>query len=411
MKIMYLSFNNPLSRPGPYKKETALCSALSAEAAKRGSVFKGVNVSFDTTGGKLPYKDENYTVILAKYPFQGVVEKIKLPVIKSVLKSISYQKLVYKEILDYRPEVLICRYTWIPLFSICGIKKILKKLILITDHQTMEGKEFLSLSLCGGLVKKAVESICFKKKFKTLDAVIAVTSDIAKYEIRRGGENKPFFVLTNGVCLDGYKEKKYRAIKDDKLELLFLASHAFPWNGIDRLLQGMARYSGKTDILLHVVGDMEKEYRGLVLKLRLTDKVVFHGKKFNEELDEIFDTVHIGIGILALHRNGLKVATSLKAREYLARGIPFMIGYEDEDIKEVFPYVLKIPANEEPIDISAVVAFTKKIYAESGQRMTGEIRDYAKKNIDYRGKVKGLMDFIEKLYEVKHGNKYSAANL
>lgn len=42
--------------------------------------------------------------------------------------------------------------------------------------------------------------------------------------------------------------------------------------------------------------------------------------------------MNIGIGTLALHRKGMKEASPLKVREYLAYGLPVILGYKDTDV-------------------------------------------------------------------------------
>jgi hypothetical protein len=405
MKIMYLSLNNPYRCPGPYIKELNLCKALSEESVKRGLSFQGVNIvmDYDNKNESLPQQENIHKVIINTYPFRTIINKI--PIIRSLLRiflaPLACRATVYKEIQQYKPQIVICRYLWFLHMSIGDIKGIFKDIVLITDHQTMEEPELRLYSGRFAAIVKMLEKIFFKKIFNISDALIAVSSEIAEYELWRGGKEKANFVLTNGICIENFREKKFKKIKKGQMDLLFIGSHAFAWNGLDRLFAGLSRYKGETKFFLHLVGNLE-EYREAVSKEGVSEKVIFHGAIFGEALDAIFDNVHLAIGPLALHRKGFRTTSAIKVCEYLARGIPFVIGYQDANIEEDFPYVLKVPANEEPIDISAVVAFTKKIYSESGQGMIGEIRDYAKKNIDYREKVKGLMDFIEKLYKARH---------
>ena len=53
--------------------------------------------------------------------------------------------------------------------------------------------------------------------------------------------------------------------------------------------------------------------------------------------------------------NLLKIKT-LKNREYAARGIPFAYSETDGDFHKI-PYILKVPADERPIDIHRLIRF------------------------------------------------------
>ena len=54
-----------------------------------------------------------------------------------------------------------------------------------------------------------------------------------------------------------------------------------------------------------------------------------------------------------LFRSSLK---SLKNREYAARGIPFVYSERDSDF-DPMPYVLKAPADDTPLDITALLGW------------------------------------------------------
>ena len=77
-------------------------------------------------------------------------------------------------------------------------------------------------------------------------------------------------------------------------------------------------------------------------------------------LDDLFDRNDVAVGCLGCHRKNIVHVKALKNIEYAARGIPFIYSEsnEDFDFKE---YVLKIPANESPVDIAFLVAFSKNM--------------------------------------------------
>jgi hypothetical protein len=96
----------------------------------------------------------------------------------------------------------------------------------------------------------------------------------------------------------------------------------------------------------------------------------------------------------------LKEASILKAREYCARGTPFIYGIADPDFPPDFPYILHVPADESPIDIEQVLAFAKEVCADPDHPQ--KMRRYAEEHLDWSVKMKKLKDFLEALVGVGH---------
>ena len=85
-------------------------------------------------------------------------------------------------------------------------------------------------------------------------------------------------------------------------------------------------------------------------------------------MDDIFNQCSFAVGSLARHRSGVYRLKTLKNREYATRGLPFIYSEEDSDF-DGQPYVLKVPADESPIDIGTIVSF-----ADNHQFRPEEIR-------------------------------------
>lgn len=144
---------------------------------------------------------------------------------------------------------------------------------------------------------------------------------------------------------------------------LIAVAEVHPWHGFDRMLTGLGEYyrqGGEQEIVFHIVGgigaSMMHDFRSIIEHYRIEDKVIFHGKLFGTQLDEVFAQCHFAIGSLARHRSGITRIKTLKNREYAARGIPFIYSEEDSDFDHQ-PYVLKAPADESPIDVGGIVRF------------------------------------------------------
>lgn len=114
-------------------------------------------------------------------------------------------------------------------------------------------------------------------------------------------------------------------------------------------------------VFFHIVGGvhpyhMEHDFKPLIEKYGLQEKIIFHGTLFGKELDDVFNQCQFAIGSLGRHRSGITVIKTLKNREYATRGIPFIYSEQDSDFDHQ-PYVLKAPADESPIDIQQIIDF------------------------------------------------------
>ena len=142
--------------------------------------------------------------------------------------------------------------------------------------------------------------------------------------------------------------------------------HVLLQHGIDYSIYSLheynAHYANSTKIVLHIVGDgPELPYlKELTDELGLNENVIFHGFKSGRELDEMFDICHIAIGSLAGFRVGLNELSSLKSREYCARGIPFLMASKDADFPDDFAWVQMVPANENLLDMNLVINFAER---------------------------------------------------
>jgi hypothetical protein len=101
---------------------------------------------------------------------------------------------------------------------------------------------------------------------------------------------------------------------------------------------------------------MAHDFRPIIERYGLEERVIFHGQLFGSQLDDVFNQCQFAIGSLGRHRSGITVIKTLKNREYATRGIPFIYSEQDSDFDHQ-PYVLKAPADESPLDIRRIIDF------------------------------------------------------
>lgn len=201
---------------------------------------------------------------------------------------------------------------------------------------------------------------CFRNQLmKSIDKI----ATFSNHDIIFG---RPTVCISNGIDFDDVPLIKSVSLKEKTLNLIAVAT-IHPWHGYDRIIKGLAEYKSKNEsqhIVLHIIGEGLPEimayYNHLVQENQLQENVIFHGPLFGDDLNTIFNNSQIGIGSLARHRSDITHLRSLKNREYAARGIPFVYSEIDEDFENK-PYILKVPADDTPLNIDKVINFYKEL--------------------------------------------------
>jgi hypothetical protein len=159
----------------------------------------------------------------------------------------------------------------------------------------------------------------------------------------------------------------------------------------------MKEYEGEVKIYLHIVGGGKEisAIKKTVDDLFMNDTVFFYGPMYGEDLDKMFNRCDIAVGSLGIHRIGLREASTLKAREYCARGIPFIYGTNDVDFLPNFPYIFYVSADDTSVDMRDVIQFAKKMYSDLDFSLN--MRVYAKQYLDWSVKAQKLKQFLESL--------------
>jgi hypothetical protein len=120
--------------------------------------------------------------------------------------------------------------------------------------------------------------------------------------------------------------------------------------------------------------------------------VKFHGVKNKDEIIEIAKNSNIAVSSLALYLNNMTEACPLKSREYISIGIPFFYGYDDIDIPSDNIFGLKIPNENNLIEISTILVWLNNIKSNSIKLELDW--HFLRKNISWEAKLKKYLDFV-----------------
>jgi hypothetical protein len=306
-----------------------------------------------------------------------------------LVKRVIYYKKLFEFIDEKGVKLIYVRYPFSEPFFIRFLRECKERgLKVLLEIPTYPYDEELSA------FKLIIDRAFRKYLHKYVDRVVAISNHEEIFGI-------PTIRISNGIDIEEVKvastSKKVHAIN-----LIGVANVSF-WHGYDRVITGLYEYY-KTNpdrkVYFHIVGggaELES-LKKLTETLGLSEFVIFHGPKHGEELDSLFDEAHVAIGTLGFHRNGLRAAATLKTREYCARGIPFVISYDDVDFPDDFPYMLKVPADESPVDIEQILRLYDRI---KEKEFVKEMREYAEKNLSWEVKLKPVIDEINRLLDEK----------
>lgn len=190
-----------------------------------------------------------------------------------------------------------------------------------------------------------------------------------------------------------------KKVPDGKLRLLGLANLSF-WHGYDRVIDGIAAYyagGGKVDIQFDVVGVGSElpRLKALAERHDLVERVHFHGLRRGAELEAIMARADIGISSIGMHR--LEVDTSnLKSREFCARGLPFVIGYDDRDFPPGTAFAHQVPADDSAVKMDALLAFHHGLHSVDPDYRVA-MREFAERRLGWTVKMDPALAEIREL--------------
>lgn len=181
----------------------------------------------------------------------------------------------------------------------------------------------------------------------------------------------PAIKIENGIAPDLVPIRNPKN-EEDKINILALSSMNY-WHGYDRLINSLAEYKGDVDINIHFVGADDggclSQWEDLVKKHKLENKVIFHGPKYKDELNEMFDLCDIGVNSMAMFRKSFENTSELKTREYIARGLPFVSSVYDVILDGLDKDLYMQITNDETIpSMEEIVSFALSVKKDSSAK-------------------------------------------
>lgn len=205
---------------------------------------------------------------------------------------------------------------------------------------------------------------------------------------------KPAINIENGVDVNSLKARSPKK-DDDEIHILALASMCY-WHGYDRLIKSLSQYNGKQKVIIHMVGGNDGgclgEWKQLASDLKLNDKVIFHNSMFGKQLDDIVDLCDLGAA--SLGRKDFKFISELKTREYIARGLPFIMAVDDMVLSKLEQkYWIKISNDDAIPDMSKIIEFALEM--RNKENLIDDMRKLACDILSWEAQYKKLFNYID----------------
>ena len=205
----------------------------------------------------------------------------------------------------------------------------------------------------------------------------------------------------NGVNVDSIRVNCGDGVYDSHSVTLIAVATFIAHHGYERIIEGLNKYyksGGKRQFTIHLVGDgpERKRYEKLVSKYKLNMYVFFHGYKSGEELGKLYDTADAGLVSFGSYKENVERLCTIKTREYLAKGLPVILGGMDDLFENGnSEYALCLPNNPSPVDFEEIGEFLDSIYLDSSKKeVIDYIRAFAKNNVDNSVTLKPIVEYI-----------------
>jgi hypothetical protein len=238
----------------------------------------------------------------------------------------------------WRPSVVYARYDlWWP--SLPMLARHVPVVVEVNTDDVVEQR------LACRMPRRAFNRATRRFVLSACAGLVFVTSELAhspRFAMNRG----PSAVIANSIELAGIDPCP---AQQTSVRIAFLGTGE-PWQGIDHVLR-LATLCPEWEFDL--IGVSAADVRPV------PPNVHCHGFLSTGEYEPILCDANVAVGSLGLYRNGLHEASPLKVREYLAYGLPTIIGYGDTDFPDGAPFLLQIPNEASGVDrsIDAIRAF------------------------------------------------------
>lgn len=281
--------------------------------------------------------------------------------------------LLAKSVRTWNPDLVYHRYDlYYP-----AIARLAREIPFVLEINTDDMEEYKLGPLYRHIYNRLTRSLLFINA----RGMVFVSDELSK---KHGFERlgKPGVVIANGIDLD--RQAHAPAATNHEPRLVFMSSPGQPWQGVEKILWLAGRFPAwKFDLI-----GMEQE------DLRETppENLKIHGFLPRAHYEKILASADVAIGTLSLYLKSMDEASPLKVREYLAYGLPVIIGYRDTDFPQGAPFLLVLPNSPSNVR-EATDQIAEFVKANKGKRVDREMVS----SIDDSHKEERRLAFFEEM--------------
>ena len=209
----------------------------------------------------------------------------------------------------------------------------------------------------------------------------------------------PVINIDNGISLNDIKIQEKKREIENTIRLIFVAAYS-PWHGVDRIVKSLDEYYktkkiSDPEIILKLVGsgDSLTEVIQTEYFSRVKSHIELLGPRHGKELDDLYDESDVAISSLGMFRIGLVNGSTLKTKEYCAKGIPFIYAYKEKLIDDSFKYARRFENDDSLIDMNSIIEF---YYGIEESNYSQIMRKFAEK-YEWKSQIK---EFLSKLNSI-----------
>lgn len=348
MKIAYITEWNPYEPSGVLQK-------MQAQVASWKRAGESVRVFFVVPTRNTPFAfDPKDDIEIIGRISQKTLDRFKFARLGYVNKIISANAL-RRGVADFQPDIIYFRHQgpWYP-----GIGRTLRLAPTVVE---LNGNS--AGAVIWGRANAAFSALTDSLWKRLVTAYVAVSPDIAD---EYSGAGKPIGIIPNSLPLI---PSPLPPTNNNTPAFVFVGSalaDGGAWHGVEKIIDLAAKLP---DSQFEIVGLTRDDLTAQAVP----DNVRLHGPKYGGDLEAVYRSCDIGLGTLALHRRGMETTSALKPLEYLAFGLPVILGYrETEPELNSAEYTLLIGNHEENVlnSIDDIAAFAEKW---RGKRVTADL--------------------------------------
>jgi hypothetical protein len=237
-----------------------------------------------------------------------------------------------------KPDLIYCRHTkFIPSFVLLALRGCM--VVEINSDDVEESRHGSSKGYWFNLLTRGAQ-------LRACAGMVFPTVELSRRE--RFQFERKSVVIANGIDL--HELPVLPPPTSDRPTITFIGSRGQSWHGIDKVFEIAAHFE---QWRFNIIGSDASDFQGV------PPNVTLHGVLGRADYERILAETDVGLGSLAVYRNNVTEACTLKVREYLAYGLPTIIAYKETDFPNGAPFLLELPAKAGELDYPAIESFVR----------------------------------------------------